>query len=81
MLAESGPVVASGSPRILPSELFREKPTTTGRPSVGDLVEAADQLEVLLHGLAEPDPGVDADPVLADPGVDGELHSFLEEAP
>src|SRR5439155_10856701 len=32
-LAESGPVVAPGSPRMRPSELLREKPTTTGRPS------------------------------------------------
>src|SRR5207249_4863694 len=32
-LAESGPVVAAGSPRMRPSELLREKPTTTGRPS------------------------------------------------
>src|SRR5205085_2675473 len=33
MLADSGPVVALESPRMRPSELFREKPMTTGRPS------------------------------------------------
>src|SRR5581483_4771302 len=32
-LAESGPVVAVASPAIRPSELLREKPITTGRPS------------------------------------------------
>src|SRR5439155_15636895 len=32
-LAESGPVVAFGSPSSRPSELLREKPITTGRPS------------------------------------------------
>src|SRR5262245_5623564 len=32
-LAATEPVVASGSPSSFPSELFREIPTTTGRPS------------------------------------------------
>src|SRR5262245_51721879 len=32
-LAGSGPVVASGSPRIRPSDRLRERPTSTGRPS------------------------------------------------
>src|SRR5207248_2841722 len=31
-LAATGPVFAVGSPRIRPSELLREKPTSTGRP-------------------------------------------------
>ena len=52
---------------IRPSELLREKPTTTGRPIADQLVEPAHELEVVLHRLAEADPGIEADELLADP--------------
>ena len=54
--AASVPLVASGSPRTLPSVLFRESPTRTGSQCDED-VEPPHELEVLVGGLAEADPG------------------------
>ena len=45
----------------------------------GDLAEAGEELEVVLHRLAEADPGVDADLPLVDPGRDGDLDPLLQE--
>ena len=60
-------------------KLLREVPTTIGRPSVAQLAEPAQQLEVVLDGLAEADPRVDPDPLLGDPGCDRELDPLGEE--
>src|SRR5439155_20536939 len=43
------------------------------------LVEAADQLEVVVDRLAEANSGVEADPLLGNAGLDGEHEPFLEE--
>ena len=59
--------------------LFRESPTRTGRPDAADPLEATKQLEVLIRGLAEADPGVEADPLLRDSCGNGCLEAFLEE--
>ena len=68
----------SGSPRIRPSERLREMPTTTRRRR-DDLVEPPQELEIVLDGLAEPEAGVEADAILGDAGVDGELQPLLEK--
>ncbi len=44
-----------------------------------ELVEAADELEVVLGGLAEADARVEADPALVDSRRDGEREPLLEE--
>ena len=70
---------ASGSPRSLPSELLRESPTRTGRPSATSTSRPAHELEVLLDRLAEADARVEADPLLGDAGRDRERQPLLEE--
>src|ERR671918_1817 len=45
----------------------------------GELVEPADELQVLVGRLPEPDPRVDADALLRDPALDGEPDPLLEE--
>ena len=50
-----------------------------GAPERRQLVEPADQLEVVLDRLAEADSGVEADAVLGDPGGDGGAQLLLEE--
>ena len=50
------------------------------RPAEGDdLAEPPEELEVLLHGLAEAEARVEADPLLRDARVDGEPEPLLEE--
>ena len=68
-------------PVSLPMKLLREVPTTIGRPSVAQLAEPPQQLEVVLERLAEPDPRVDPDPLLGDPGGDGGVDPLGEERP
>ena len=50
-----------------------------GPPERDDLVQAGEQLEVVLHGLAEADPGVEADSFLVDAGLGRELETLLQE--
>ena len=52
---------------------------TTGKPDRRDPVQAAQQLEVVLERLAEADPGVDHDALLAHALADRELDALLEE--
>ena len=40
---------------------MREAPTTTGQPSAAQLVEVAEQREVVRAGLGEAEPGIDQD--------------------
>ena len=52
------------------------------RPAeVAQLAEPAQQLEVVLEGLAEPDPGIEPDPLLGDPGGHRRLDPLGEEGP
>ena len=63
-----------------PSERALSRDSDQHRPTQrAQLVEAAQQLEVLVGRLAEADPGIDADPLLADPLLDGEREALLEE--
>ena len=48
-------------------------------PERHDLVQPAEQLEVVLSRLAEADPGVEQDPLLGHPMRDRERHPLLEE--
>ena len=79
MLAAVEPVVAVGSPSSRPSERFREKPISSGRPSASRTSSRRTSSDVLIHRLPEPDARVEADPLLRDPGVDGEPQPLLEE--
>ena len=75
----SCPTVADGSPRIL-RERALAREADEHRPSDRDqLRQAPDELEVVLDRLAEPDPGVEADELLADPLRHGEREPLLEE--
>ena len=51
----------------LPIVLLRESPTSTGRPSATIRIEAPDELQILVGGLAEADTGVEADELFGDP--------------
>ena len=62
-----------------PRKPLREAPTTSGRPSAAQLVEPAQQLEVVLDRLAEADPGVELDALLGHALGDRERHPVLEE--
>ena len=77
--AAAVPVVALGSPSSFPSVLFRESPTSTGRPSAVEHVEPANELEVLRRRLAEAEAGVEADVLLGDALRDREREPLLEE--
>ena len=55
-----------------------EMPTTTGRPSA-TISSSRRRSSKLLDGLAEPEAGVEADAILGDAGVDGELQPLLEK--
>src|SRR6476660_8766333 len=46
----------------------------------GQLVETSQELEVVLHRLAEADPGVEADRLLRDSLLDRERKPLVEEA-
>lgn len=48
-------------------------------PEGDELVESGEELEVVLHGLAEADPRVEADPFLGDPRGHREGEPLLEE--
>ena len=78
-LAESGPVVASGSPSTRPSDRLREKPIDDRPPERREHVEPAHELEVVLHRLAEADSRVEADLLLAHALCDGERDALLQE--
>jgi hypothetical protein len=58
---------------------LREVPITTGAPDRDDLVEAPEQLEVVLDRLAEADAGVEPDALLRDPLAGREREPLLEE--
>ena len=58
---------------------MRDVPITIGRPSVGELAEAAEKLEVVLDGLAEADPRIEHHPLLLDPLADRERETLCEE--
>ena len=64
--------VASGSPSIRPSELLREKPTSTGRPSASSSSSRRSSSKLCSTVLPKPMPGIEADPLLGDPGRDRE---------
>ena len=60
--------------------VLREVPITIGRPERGQLVEAAQQLEVVLDGLAEADPRVEQDPLARRcPRATANAQALLEE--
>src|SRR3954449_13048270 len=70
--------------RVLAAGEAAEEPLARGpeqqrEPERGDLVEAAQQLEVVRDRLAEPDAGIDHDPLLGDALADGERDALLEE--
>ena len=60
-------------------KLLRDVPTTSGRPELAQLAEPAEQLEVVLDGLAEADPRIEPDPLLGDPGRHRDLDPLGEE--
>src|SRR5260221_9398844 len=60
--------------RALAREPDQDRP-----PDRDQLVQAAHELEVLLDGLAEADPGIEADELFAHTGSDGEREPLLEE--
>ena len=72
---------STSRPVILPMKLLREVPTHERPPELAELAEPAQQLEVVLDGLAEADPGVEPDPLLGDPGRERELDPLGEERP
>ena len=69
----------SSRPVRRPRNDLRDVPITTGKPSVDDPVQAAQQLEVVLERLAEADARVDHDALLAHALADGERDALLEE--
>ena len=62
------------SERALPRDSDQHRPTQRAQ-----LVQASQELEVLVGRLAEADPGIDADPLLGDSLLDGERDALLEE--
>ena len=58
---------------------LREAPTSTGDVEVAERADRAEQREVVLEVLAEPDPRVDAETVAADAGRDRRLDALGEE--
>ena len=60
-------------------KLLREVPIDDRPAELAQLAEPAQQLEVVLDGLAEADPGVDPDPLLGDPRGDRDLDPLGEE--
>ena len=70
----------SSDPVSFFSELLREKPTSTGRPSASENVQPPHELEIVLDRLAEADTGVEADPLLRNPRRDCEREPLLEKA-
>jgi hypothetical protein len=79
---DAGGEGAGGGGRIADNSAERALPREAddyGAAERGQDVEAADELEVLLDGLAEADARVEGDPLLRNAGVDGESQSFLEE--
>ena len=57
---------AVSRPVIVPRNDLREVPSTIGRPSVGELVQAVEELEVVLEGLGEADARIDLDALSRD---------------
>ena len=70
---------ASSSPEEAPEEALAGGADEHGPAERDDLVQAREELEVVLHGLAEADAGVEADALLVDPGVRRGLEPLLEE--
>ena len=80
-LAETEPTVASGSPEQPAEEALAGHADDHGTADRGELAEPAQQLDVVLDGLAEADAGIEADALLGDPRRDGEREPLLEERP
>ena len=59
-------LVRPAGPVIAPSVDLRDQPASTGRPSAANPVEAAQQLEIVRHGLAEAEARVDDDALARD---------------
>ena len=72
------PVRASGS-KSFPSELLRESPTSTGRPSASRTSRRRISSKFCAAVLPKPMPGIEADALLRDPGRDGERQPLLEK--
>ena len=69
----------SGSGEDPPEEALARGPDHQRAPERGELVQAAQQLEVVREGLAEADPGVEQHALLGDPLAHGERQALLEE--
>jgi hypothetical protein len=54
-------------------------PDEHGWPDRADPVEPSEEREVLVNGLAEPDPGIEADAIFGDTLCDGDREGCLEE--
>ena len=60
-------------------EALARRPDDDRPAELPQLAEPAQELEVVLDGLAEPDPRIDPDPLLGDPRADGDLDPLGEE--
>src|SRR4029453_17915711 len=67
--AERGPLRATGSPSTRPSELFREKPTSTGRPSLRSTSRRETSSKFCSTVLPKPIPGSRQIPPLSTPAA------------
>ena len=68
-------------PVILPMKRLARGAEEDRAAQLAQLAEAAQQLEVVLDGLAEADPGIDPDPLLGDSRRDRSFHPLGEERP
>ncbi len=69
----------SASPSTFPSVLFRDTPTSTGRPSARSSSSRRSSSRFWSGVLPKPMPGIDADPFLANSALDGERETLLQE--
>lgn len=69
-------------PRSDPAEKrLARGPDEDREPEGHDFVEAVEQFQVVIHRLAEPDPGVEKDPLACHTGVERHLRAALEKGP
>ncbi len=73
------PVVASGSPRTRPSELLRERPTSTGRPSASSTSSLRTSSKFCSSVLPKPIPGSRLHALLGNALRHGGAQSLLQE--
>src|SRR5207247_10340526 len=72
--------LASRQPRDLAEERLAGNPDEDRPSDLGQKRQAVENLEIVVRGLSEPDPGIENDSIIADPGLPSESPGGAEIA-